>query len=288
MSTIISPIKNLFHPKVNSPRELINIDSTTWLKINFGYKEHNDSVTNIKKEDIGFEKTTLSKTQLQDEVSVKKYFKEISDQYELGSCVANATADAVEAEQARSRNLSPEKIRDISRLFIYWNARNNQRPPKAHLDEGTYISLAFDAIKRYGVPDETLWPYDITKVFHRPSPICYAKGYINKINNYYSINSQGDNRVLDVIKALSSGRSVVFGTKLNQAFKNIKGKQVLSPPTGGFIGSHAMCVTGWSASEKIFEIRNSWGLDWGDYGYTYFTPEYIKADITKDLFVATI
>ncbi len=285
---IISPIRNLFTPIVNEPSTLISIPSTTWLRINFGYKEHDDVITNISKEDIDFERTSLARAPLQDEVSVRKYFKEISQQYHLSACTANAIADSTEAEIARSKNLPPEKVNDISRLFIYWNSRNNERPPGAHKDDGSFIALGFDAVKRYGVPAEYLWPYDISKVLDRPSPKAYAMAYANKIANYYSINSQGDNRILDVIKALSSGRSVVFGTRINDDFRKISGYQIVKPPTGGFIGRHALIITAWSASKKAFEIRNSWGEGWGDLGYTYFSPEYITSSITRDLFVPTV
>ncbi len=273
MANIITTIRNWFSPVV---------------RFNGGYLEHNDTVTGISKTDVAFSTSSMSITPIQGEVSVRKYFKPISNQYSVGSCVANATADACEAEQVRSRNVSPSDVYDISRLFIYWNARNNENPPAGGVDKGTYIALAFDAIKRYGVPPETTWPYDTTKALVRPSPLAYAKAYAVKINKYYSINSSGDDRVADVIRALSSGRSVVFGTKLNEPFRSIKSRQIIGPPSGGYIGGHAMVITGWSDAQKCFEVRNSWGEDWGDQGYVYFTPEYIKASITHDLFVATL
>jgi C1A family cysteine protease len=289
MVNFFTAIRNWFKPSViNDPKTLISMKSLSGANINFGYLEHNDIITQIPKSNISFAASPLSSEPLQSEVSVRKFFKSISSQSRLGSCVANATADAVEAEQIRSRNISPEKLDDISRLFIYWNARNNQSPPAGNVDKGTYISLGFDVIKRYGCPPERFWPYDVNKVFTRPSPVSYAQAYGIKVNKYYSINSSGDDRVADVIRALSSGRGVVFGTKINDAFRAVKGKQIISPPSGGYIGGHAMVFTAWIGSENVFEVRNSWGEDWGDMGYTYFTPEYVKASITHDLFVATL
>jgi len=287
MAPFIKP-NRMFPTLITTTTDLLAAKSLSNTIINFGYIEHSDDATKICKSNISVANTPLVNGSLQEELSNKQYFKPVSNQLSLGSCVANATADATEAEQARSKGISPDDVPDISRLFIYWNARNNESPPAYDKDKGSYIALAFDTIRRYGVPSEKYWPYNIKEVLNRPSPLAYAHGYMARIANYFSINSTGDDRVADIIRILSTGRCVVFGTKLDSNFPKIRGKQIISPPSGDYIGGHAMVITGWSASQNVFEIRNSWGEDWGDLGYTYFTPEYIKAKITHDLFVATL
>ena len=288
MITFKSIMNRRIPTTITTTSELLSAQSFSNKVVKFGFIEHDDHVTNIDKENISFANAPLVNGCLAEEISNKQYFKPISNQASLSSCVANATADATEAEQARSKGISPSSVPDISRLFIYWNSRNNQNPPAYDKDDGSYIALAFDVIRRYGVAPEDYWPYDINQVLVRPSPLAYARGYAVRINNYFSINSTGDDRVADVIRTLSSGRCVVFGTKLDDQFPKIRGAQIITPPTGNYIGNHCMIISGWSASKNAFEIRNSWGEGWGDLGYTYFTPEYIKASFTKDLFVATL
>ena len=60
----------------------------------------------------------------------------VSNQLNLGSCVANSTVDALEILMGLSG-----KTVQLSRLFVYWNARlYNQATDK---DEGTFIKNAF-------------------------------------------------------------------------------------------------------------------------------------------------
>jgi len=288
---IISSLVNSLFPKptINDPNALINATDRrlTRATVNFGYCEHDFAATMIDKAAVSFSLSPMSSGTTADEVSVKRFFKPISNQYQIGSCVANATADHSEAELARARNIVPEAVDDLSRMFIYWNARNNQFPPAANVDKGTYIALAFDCIKRYGAPAESVWPYDTCAVYTRPSPIAYRKAFANRLSTYYSINSTGDARLADIIRALNAGHSVVFGTKVGPEMRSATPTSVFGPPST-YLGGHAMVITGWSAKKNTFEIRNSWGAEWGDAGYTYFTPEYIKASMSHDFFVLTM
>jgi C1A family cysteine protease len=289
-NTLIGRIGSLFSSgPINNPTTIINapLEKLASMKINFGYKEHNDEATNISKANISFSASPLASAPLVEGISVKQNFKDISNQYSVGSCVANSTADNGEAELARSKKISPSQVEDLSRLFIYWNSRNNQSPPAADVDDGTYISLAFDSVRRYGVPAETTWPYNIGDVNKRPSPIAYKRAIANRLIAYYSINSDGDARVAEVIRALSSGHGVVIGTKVDTAFTKLNSTNyVATVPTGNYIGGHAMVVVGWN--NNMFEVRNSWGTGWGNQGYFLMSPEYIKASITHDLFVMTL
>ena len=234
-----------------------------------------------------FAMSPLSGAGVQDEISIKQFFKDISDQYTVGSCVANATADACESQLVRKSNLDPSKTPDLSRLFIYWNARNLMNPPAATIDKGTQIYLAFDSIMRYGVPKEVTWVYDTAKVNTRPDWLSYREALQNKIKAYYRIEATGNDRVLQVIKALTSGCPVVFGTSVATSFFGVKG-EVINLPSDSFIGRHAMCITGWSASKQAFEVRNSWGLSFGVNGYCWMSKNYIAETITKDLWVPTV
>ncbi|HUU87020.1 MAG TPA: C1 family peptidase [Candidatus Glassbacteria bacterium] len=257
---------------------------TNKLNLNFGYIPHSDEKTNIKKSDVCFSRSLISISgTTSDTISLKHYFKEISNQYNLSSCVANGIADTAEAMYAKEFKKNPAIVPDFSRLFIYYNARNNQTPPASHEDSGTYIGIGMDSISRYGITQESVWPYITSNVFTRPSIIAYKTALKNRFFNYYSINSKGDDRIRDITKALNAGCPVIFGTKVDSAFTNPTGLSLVGPPSGDYVGGHCLVVVGKKGNN--FEIRNSWGAGWRNNGYVWFTPEYLKASITKDIWV---
>lgn len=268
---------------ITYPRELL---TANWFQVrfftNFGYKEDIPSTS-----DWQFSASPMAAQQVSSDPDLTRFFKPISNQYSIGSCVANATADAFEAQIAQRNNINPEQVADISRLFIYWNARNLETPPD-YEDNGTRIRLAFDCMARYGAAPETIWPYDISKVNVRPSILSYREAIKYRISAFYRISSTGDLRVLHMKQALCAGNPVVFGTKLANSFRYVKDETVLQKPTSGFIGAHAMVVVGWSEEKQAFKVRNSWGEEWGFGGYCWMHKDYLKADITRDIWVPTI
>ena len=44
----------------------------------------------------------------------------------------------------------------------------------------------------------------------------------------------------------------------------------------GKYGNHAMVICGYSADEKVYIVRNSWGKEFGDQGYCYIPFSYIE------------
>lgn len=205
-----------------------------------------------------------------------------------GNCVANAVADSFEAQMAHRKGCDPSQIEDISRLFIYWNARNLSNPPTCNKDSGSKIRLAFDCMARYGAPTEKTYPYDTSKVNTRPTIISYREAIKNRISKFYRIDGEGTMRISQIKQALSSGNPVVFGTKIAESFRKVNSDAVITNPGGGWIGGHAMVIVGWSESKLAFEVRNSWGTDWGVNGYCWMDKDYIASNVTSDIWAATV
>lgn len=145
---------------ITTASSFLNTDS--WLLnkfcVKYGYIE--DGPGN----DLKYSESPLVNTPMSDNPSLKKFFKPVSNQYNLSACVANAVADAFEAQIIQRKNVDPSQVEDLSRLFIYWNARNLNNPPTCNVDDGSRIRLAFDSMARYGAPSEKTYPYDVTKV----------------------------------------------------------------------------------------------------------------------------
>lgn len=200
----------------------------------------------------------------------------ISDQSQASSCVANATCDAFE--------LVMDDPVQLSRLFVYWNARN--QTGDAGRDEGAYIRNAFSSLAKLGAPVEEVWPYDLHVINERPSLASYEAGYDHRIDSFYAIPELGQARLDEMERAIRHGLPVVFGTDIGREFENTHGTTPLDYPVESR-GGHALCVTGFFQSPKglVWVIRNSWGTGYGNGGYCLFSSAYMSHAATCDLWV---
>src|SRR4249920_904142 len=88
-------------------------------------------------------------------VNLSKYYPPIYNQGGLGSCTANAIGAAYAANRGDSPTFNP------SRLFIYYNERLIEGT--VAVDAGASIRDGIKSIAGWGVCDESVWPYDISK-----------------------------------------------------------------------------------------------------------------------------
>lgn len=272
--------------KINSFKNLKRIPRLfiTSKFVNLGYIPDKPS-----SKDYLFKDSVMYSAPIVEYVSLKRYFKEISDQGSLSSCVGNAVADSCEAMQIKRSGLDPSKVDNLSRLFIYWNARNLDTPPSVNSDSGSNIRFAFDSIRRYGVPPEHIYPYLSYKVNDRPGWIAYKYAIQNKITAFYRIDATGDERIEQIIKALSAGNPVVFGTSIYESFRHVTNNTIIKLNTNDkYLGGHALILTGWDNTKQAFELRNSWSKSWGTNGYGYIDVNYIKNSASRDFWVCTI
>lgn len=211
----------------------------------------------------------------------------IYNQLTLGSCVANSTVGALEILMAASG--SPI---ELSRLFVYWNARVYSGGTDK--DEGTYITDAFDSLRKLGVCLENTFPYDTSRVFEQPSLEAYKEGNDNTISNFYSITTYDQERLHDIETSIRSNHPVVFGTNVSQEYTQYSGDDsVIWTFPNKSVGGHAQLIVGVRTvnGKKNFLIRNSWGTNWGLSsipGHAWFDESYITNDATTDLWVPTL
>jgi hypothetical protein len=152
------------------------------------------------------------------------------------------------------------------------------------IDNGTYIGHAFDAIRRWGVPSENLWPWDASKVCEAPSWAAMREAYTNKIHSFYRIQATGVDRIPQVLSALRAGLPVVFGTRVDTQWSWYSSQaQPLRPVVGESLGRHATVLVGYH--NGLFIGENSWGVGWGHAGFYFMEPSVIAHSDSRDFWV---
>lgn len=209
----------------------------------------------------------------------------VLDQGNLGSCVANAVAQALRAAMVREGAINPPLA---SRLWLYYLARAYDHDTAN--DDGTRIRNAFAAAVKYGLPPESAWPYIADPTpgapFSRmPPQEAFREGFDQRApTTYMRINTIGDDRIDEIRRALAAGFCVVFGTQVSQEFCDGNTK-LIAPPTRS-VGGHALTLAEYDQDdEDEFKGPNSWGK-WGDKdGWFSVSPAYLKWGATDDLWI---
>lgn len=208
---------------------------------------------------------------LLDTVDLRPFASPVEDQRQLGSCIGNAIVGAYELLLLRN---NPTKFIDLSRLFVYYNARLLEGHPET--DEGAYIRDGIAAVRKYGICSERIWPYHIQNFALVPSISSYLDATSRNIKNYYRIST-----VNDAINALSAGYPIIVGLLVYSEFADITPENyILSVPDTDAqpLGGHAMCLVGYDLAKQLILVRNSFGVDWGDGGYCWIPFEYARTE----------
>jgi C1A family cysteine protease len=229
------------------------------------------------------------------DADLRPYSSPRHDQGQTGSCVAQSVVKALEnlerQELCRQRGISPLQLgaddhKNLSVLALYYLCRERMQPSQVHADSGTYVFLACDCLRRFGVCPEEAWPFDPQKVFEAPSIMAMREAYLHKISAYYRIKQTGQERVRSVIDALRANHPVVYATDVGDNWLNYQRGEVLQLPTVA-AGGHATHLVGWDEGRGVFIGENSWGTRWGEDGYYMIAPEVIADSCSRDFWVIT-
>ncbi len=205
-------------------------------------------------------------------VDLRQHMTPVENQQHLSSCTANAVAGAY--EYLIKKYLS-KKAFDVSRLFIYYNAR--LRASSTIKDSGSHIQYAVDSLMKVGACKEDTWPYDTKRVNEKPHEKSYESASNFKIEQKKFIPVKLD----DWKKALADGYPIVFGIALFPSFDSCNKNHGIVPmpspdeASRSAHGLHAMLCVGYSDVDQMFIVRNSWGTAWGDKGYCYMPYNYV-------------
>lgn len=211
-------------------------------------------------------------------VDLRPLMPPIYDQGQLGSCVGNGTAAAM--QYARAREGAKDQW-EPSRLFIYYNARALEG--NVNDDAGCEIRDAVKSLAAQGVCPEHDWPYNTHAFATKPPHIIYDVATHSKLITYARVDQGLDH----ILGCLTHHGPVVFGASVFSAIMDAPNGHVPMPsPDEEPEGGHCMVIVGWLPSSQEFIIRNSWGTQWGDKGYGYMPKDYLlNPDLASDFWV---
>jgi C1A family cysteine protease len=202
----------------------------------------------------------------------------VLDQGQLGSCTANALANAHlfdQLAQTGGQDLLP------SRLFIYWNERNLEGTVNS--DSGAQIRDGIKVLAKLGAPPESLWPYDIQAFATKPPAQAFTVALSHQALNYQRVTQS----LAQLKGALAAGFPFVFGFTVYESFESEavakSGVVPLPSPTERSLGGHAVMAVGYDDSTQVFRVENSWGPTWGQKGFFTIPYAYLaSADLASD------
>lgn len=216
-------------------------------------------------------------------VDLRHHCPPVYNQGGLGSCTANAIAGLYEFDEMQEKE---PKIFTPSRLFIYYNERVMEGT--VNVDNGAEIRNGMKTINSVGVCPEVNWPYTESAFAKKPPAKLYALAKKHKCVQYKRLNQSVD----QLKQCLIEGFPFVFGMMVFPEFESVEvaNTGVLPMPAAGAqpIGGHAVMCVGFDEIKKIFIVRNSWGVEWGDHGYFYMPYAYmLSPDLASDFWTAT-
>lgn len=199
-------------------------------------------------------------------VDLRAHCTRVEAQLDLGSCTANAIVGALEYHR-KKRNMDPS---DLSRLFVYYNARKVRGDTET--DSGCSVAECVAAVIAYGAARADLWPYEEKRVSDRwkeePPASVYAEAKLNEAVQYARVAPGAG-----VLGTIAAGFPVVFGLKAPPIAYQMAGATGVMPELTDahwaqpIAGSHAMLLVGYDLLRRTYLVRNSWGPGFGDGGY---------------------
>jgi len=195
-------------------------------------------------------------------VDLRSQISGIRDQGQRPLCLICAASDVHEAFHATGFPLSAEY------LAYYCQIHDDASDFSEGFDSQTVSAV----MKSEGQPSEAFHPYEINDLISavEPPAIGAEPLHFGKI----------DEEPLDIqklTKHLDNQQVVLVGVEITKDFFDVTNSDFIIKDTKDYGGNHAMVVVGHGVykDEKVFLLRNSWGVGWGYQGYAWVSEDYL-------------
>lgn len=213
---------------------------------------------------------------------LSEFFVPARNQGCLRSSAAHACANLVEYFQRRSFGQGFEP----SVLFIHQMAR---RVGGRHGTDGLDIRSNLHAMKTFGVPPESYWPYEASRLSESPEPMLFS--FADKYHDIRYIrldvrNSSGTTTLASVKAFLDAGFPSIFGVPIPSSL-DASGDIPYRPLYDSVRGGQAMVAVGYddrylAGARGALLVLSSWGPSWGNQGYGWLPYAYVEQRLACD------
>jgi C1A family cysteine protease len=184
----------------------------------------------------------------------------VRNQGTQGTCYAQSAACVKEWQERKhssdSSYFSPQFIYNHRN---YWN-NDKQDGDDINEDYGMQGRDVMKILTKYGVCKEDIYPYGTLERMNDIDTNIIELAKKNVIKKYAKINT-----IEGLKKALIENGPCLIALPVYNYSQQM---WIKDHDDSIFLGGHAMCVVGYNMNSFI--IRNSWGENWGDNGYTYY------------------
>jgi hypothetical protein len=222
---------------------------------------------------------------VQDAVDLRKYCTPVGDQGQTSRCAAFAWTHAAELVTNMKEGNAPRLSPSFTMLEFQRMQGDVQDYAYAHSGgDGTINGTdPGRVLAEEGTCRQELWPDDSEK------PATSERDLIADAERHRLDATPHPIALEDVRTVLSAGCPVQVSMNTGPAFSNVGRDGVFNaaePPSGRH-GRHAMLIVGYTGNFYI--LKNSWGENWGDKGYSYVPksvlaasdPEFVAALVKK-------
>ncbi len=216
------------------------------------------------------------------DIDLRERMQPVGDQGQLGSCTGWAGTAALEAKLGDGQQRSP--------LYVYYYDRLEDGTPASQDAGATMLGLC-KALKNWGAPPESDWPYVIPNFDDRP-PVAE----VTRIDSYYQVQGSGMSLLQGLWAALQQGDTPLLALLIYPSFERIGRDGKVYMPSAGeqVLGGHAITACGWFNDNSApgglgwLMCQNSWSTGFGDAGYVYLPAGYFASGIVREGWVIAV
>lgn len=215
-------------------------------------------------------------------VDLREYAPAVSDQGQIGACVAWSIGYSIMGYWANRTNGAGAPY---APLFLYMRNVAKGGAPTAGLVADWVLANAQSA----GIDTQDDYWQGATNWQAAPTQaeIDNAKNYrVSGWTRLFNGANQGSGAQTAIMQALASGTPVALGMPVFRDFMYLGKHSLYSTTTGSNLGGHMVAVYGYDA-QGVF-IRNSWGPNWGNSGDAHLSWGFVAKQATSAFTVSGI